>query len=491
MKILLLNPNRRPEVIGLDKERTKYFVMTASPIETFYMPDMCVELGYITEILRKKKHEVKIVDAQTQNISNDRLAKIIDDFRPDWIGISSAPLNIWRCYPLTDLHIMNATIVIKQASFYYDKKYGKIENFPKPKIILFGPHGSIFPERYEDLAEVVIRGEPEFVFSEIVDKYPDLGDIEGIAYWKRDWKGGKFIVKEGSNMVKDLDKLPPLPYDEIVFGEHKASWMITSRGCPFGCIFCCKVMPNFKYRMRSAKKVVDEIEFVRMAYGTRTFYFPDEVFTYNREHTVQLCNELINRKIIINWGFETRSEFLDRELMELLAEAGCDRIDIGMESGSAQILKLAHKGNSPEDAEKVIRWGKEAGITIRPFIILGLPGENEDTINETFEFLKKNEVKWIGCLLATPYSGTELYNTAEFNKDVEWDELAKHSGTVQNTFTRKGIRKALWNFRLRFYLWRDGLEFLYPLLKIFPLEGTYTAMRKAKNYYGRARELIK
>ncbi|MFH1285269.1 MAG: radical SAM protein [Candidatus Micrarchaeota archaeon] len=469
-RIVLLNPNRSPSVIGLSAEEMDNFLMTASPIETFTASsDTPTSEAYMAPLLRARGHEVKIIDAHTRSLSNEGLLSELKEFAPEWVLISSAPLGLWRCFPLTTKHVLNAVRVVK--------------NYGKSKIVLSGPHGTIYPSAFKEHFDVVIKGEPEEVFGRIVES-KNLREVAGISFWEEK----EFVENFGVCHVGIFDALPIPAYEDILIKERDEIGIFASRGCPFQCSFCCKAMPGMIYRMRSAKKVVDEIELLAKKFKMKRVYFSDESFTLIKEFVLEICEELKKRKLSVEWGIETRAEFISEELARAMKSAGCFRVDIGMETADAELLKKINKGNKVEDIERAVKILKANGIEARLFTIIGLPGENEKTINNTLAFLARTAPHDIGSLLATPYPGTALFAQGIEEGKIDerwifehkWEKLGVLSGQIGTTFRKQEAREHVKNFRLKYYLQKAHLLALYPLFKALPLVSVYTPLRKLK-----------
>ncbi len=233
----------------------------------------------------------------------------------------------------------------------------------------------------------------------------------GITYRK----DGKIMRNPDRPYIENLDDIPfparhfwPMErirkYEEIFY-------LMTSRGCVYWCEFCSTVrMHGRKYRMRSPKNVVDELEFLHDTYGATQFTFLDDVFTLDKARTEEICREIKNRKLKIKWSCGTRVDMVTKELLLKMKEAGCVAVWFGVESGSQEVLDDMRKGISPAQTMKVLSWVREIGLIPVPNVVLGFPGETKETIWNTIKFAEKISPDYICCYdVATPFPGTPLY----------------------------------------------------------------------------------
>jgi len=189
---------------------------------------------------------------------------------------------------------------------------------------------------------------------------------------------------------------------------------MTSRGCPFNCTFCASsLLFGKRFRGRSPKNVVDEIEQVVSEYNPESIEFSDDEFTLDRKRVAGICDEIRRRGLSVIWACSSRVDVISRELLRKMRAAGCFFIYYGVESGSQRILNLMRKGITMEQVIDAIRWTKEVGIETLASYIIGFPGETEEDIEETIALAKKLNTDYAQFSLATPYPGTELYSSAK------------------------------------------------------------------------------
>jgi len=161
--------------------------------------------------------------------------------------------------------------------------------------------------------------------------------------------------------------------------------------------------------MRSPKNVVDEIEYLQKTFGAHQFTFYDDAFTVNQERTVEICREIKNRKLKVEWDCETRVDMVTKDLLFSMKEVGCFAVWFGVESGSQTVLDAMRKGITPAQTINAFSWAKEVGLMTVAGVVLGFPGETKETIWETIKFIERLNPGDVGYYIATPYPGTPLY----------------------------------------------------------------------------------
>jgi hypothetical protein len=244
-----------------------------------------------------------------------------------------------------------------------------------------------------------------------------MGNVAGL-YINRD---GKVIKTAPRPLIDNLDDLPfparhLLPLSKF-HALGAACSVVSSRGCPYGCIFCTTPrMYGRKVRFRQPSLVVDEIEVIHREFGFSQISVVDDTFTLNHPHATELCRELIRRHLPVNWSIFSRVDTLTPELLDLMREAGCTCMLFGVESGNQEVLKNIKKGITPEKVKNGVRMATEAGIGSFASFILGLPGETPERARETLALAMELAERWgtqYGFHYLSPFPGTELFENAE------------------------------------------------------------------------------
>ena len=361
-----------------------------------HLPLAVLGLGYLAAVLEKNQYEVDVIDCPALKLSYEEFRSEISKRQPDIVGITSATLTY-----------KSALRIARIAK----------ETCPNCLTILGGIHATFWDDKALQecpYLDVVVRREGENTLLELVQKLEageSFRDVLGITYRK----DGKIARNPDRPYIENLDDIP-FPARHFWPMEHLRKYegvfyLIASRGCSYWCEFCSTVrMHGRKYRMRSPKNVVDELEFLHDTYGATQFTFVDDVFTHNKARTEELCEEIKNRKLKITWNCGTRVDMITKELLLKMKEAGCVAVWFGVESGCQQILDEMRKGISPEQTVRVFSWIREIGLMPVPNVVIGFPGETKETIWNTIKFAEKISPDNICCFdVATPFPGTPLF----------------------------------------------------------------------------------
>ncbi|TRO50485.1 radical SAM protein, partial [Candidatus Bathyarchaeota archaeon] len=372
------------------------------------------------------------------------------------------------------------------------------EIWPKCIVLLGGPHVTFWDnEALQECREIdiIVRKEGEITFLELVKKIEaskDYSDVLGTTLRKNE----KIIKNPDRAYIENLDDLPfPAhhlwPLERLTKHGIIIFPIITSRGCVYWCDFCTTVrMFGRRYRMRSPKNVVDELEYLIQRFGANRFTFYDDAFTVDQKRTVEICREIKNRKLKIEWDCETRVDMVTKELLLEMKSAGCVSVWFGVESGSQKVLDAMRKGISPTQTVNAFKWAKDAGLIAVAGVILGFPGETKETIEETTRFIEKLNPNDVGYYIATPYPGTPLYNKVidegtlkitDFNKFDTATPLFE-MGTITGNELRDLREKAFQRFYLRpayfFSIFGTGRLWSFAILKTILAHLRRALMRK-------------
>lgn len=194
-----------------------------------------------------------------------------------------------------------------------------------------------------------------------------------------------------------------------------------------------------KYRSRSAASVVDEMQFCQQKFGARQFYFDDQSFVVKKKHVMDICAEIMRRGLSVPWTVMGDAMFVDREMLEAMAKAGCIGMKFGVESADQTILKAIGKPLDLEKAKQVARWCKELGIRTHATFCLGLPGETVETIKKTMAYMEEIEVDTAQVSKAVPYPGTPMYEWAMKNGYLTTTDLGNFDGMGDSIISYPGL----------------------------------------------------
>jgi radical SAM superfamily enzyme YgiQ (UPF0313 family) len=365
-------------------------------------------LANCASIARRAGCEVEIIDGQALGLPPEELARKTE--RADLVVLTSTGLDRWQC-PYND-----AAPFVEAARAL--KKAGR-------KLFVTGFHGTVSPTGVLTAtgADAVIRGEPEGAVAEIAAGR-DPSEIAGLSYMRL---GG--MCHNGERAAYDLTKLP-LPAFELfdlsryiyeILGGNLLLFEAT-RGCPYNCTFCSKVMYGKGLRRKTADQVIAEIDYALERTPVRTAYFMDLEFTVARELVEAVSRHLISRGSPIAWCCQTRADNVDKDLLELMKLAGCRLVHVGVESGSEQVLASSGKATTKDDILSGVRAIEAAGMETLAFFMFGLPGETDKDREETIRFAIELEPTYASFHFATPYPGSELFEQSrvEVAKDLSF-----------------------------------------------------------------------
>lgn len=276
--------------------------------------------------------------------------------------------------------------------------------------------------------DLIIVGEAEQTLKEILEG-KSYDKIKGLCY--RDGFVAKYTGKRP--FIKDLDKLP-FPARHLVNNNlfkrpdnNKVQAIIkVSRGCPHHCFFCLATpVSGSKVRVRSAENIIEEIRECVETYNIKNFLFWSDVFNADREWTIDLCEKIIDSGLKITWSSNTRADTADSEMAELMYESGCRLVSIGVESGSQYILDKIGKKITIDEIRDTVKIFKRAKIKVYNYFVIGLPWDNEETIEQTIDFAIELDSDFVSFYTAMPLPGTRFHKFATdrnlMNGNVSWE----------------------------------------------------------------------
>ncbi len=311
-----------------------------------------------------------------------------------------------------------------------------------------------------------------------------LESIKGLGWRKR----GEIIINPDRPFIKSLDDLPIPLHHLLPFNAYRAplvkgpyTFIVTGRGCPAGCKFCIKHV-NYQYtvRLRSPEKLVEEMAVLRDL-GIHHVQMYADLFTANRDQVMQLCQLIQKNKLDMTWTCNSRVDFVDQEMLQTMAEAGCLLMAWGIESANEAVLKKAHKGYRLEQAGEALNWAKQAGIMNWGYFIIGLPGETVQSIKQTIALSKKLPLDIALFHVAAPYPGTpfffEVLENGWFRQGTNWEEVDMDAGTVLDYPGLKAEELLYWQ-RRAFREWALRPRPLFTYLKSM---NTWQGLKSALN----------
>lgn len=439
------------------------------------------------------EYKVEIVDAIATRMGWDEFEALLEKKRPK--------------YYLTQ--VTAPTLTNDMTGVFLAKAKGA-------KTIAFGTHvtpNSVNTMQAYPALDYIVRGEPELTVRELIDALDgqtaqneamadlmkktdpiwqpisaeavtagDLSAIRGLAYRHH----GEIKITPDRNFIPNLDDLPLPRHDLLPLDNYRMplikgpySFVVPSRGCPAGCKYCIKhVSYNYSVRLRSTENIMQELWSLKKV-GINNVMMYADLFTVNREQVMSLCQAMIDEKIEMQWMCNSRTDYVDEEMLQQMAKAGCHMISWGIESGSPDVLKRARKGTDPTKAERALRWAKEAGIKNFGYFIIGLPGETLDTIQETIAFSKTLPLNVAIFHIAAPYPGTpffyEVVENGWFRPGTNWEQVDMDKSTVLDYGNLTAEELNYWQKRAtREWTFRPG-----PIITILKGLNTWAGFKSA------------
>lgn len=308
-------------------------------------------------------------------------------------------------------------------------------------IIAIGPHTSIYHKeiaRQHRFIDYIARGEYEFTVLELVKRLRDGGGAEGVAGITYR-SGDDVIVNKPRPFIEDLDELP-YPARDLYRWEryHEPNWialpwitMITSRGCPFKCTFCLwpQVMYGNRFRARSPRNVVDEVEYCMKRYRPGEIFFDDDTFTIGKKRVLDICDGIVSRGIGMTWSCMGRVDTVDEEMLSTMRRAGCRKIKFGVETGSPEIMAAIKKNIDLSRVPHAFDAAKRCGLEVHGTFMIGMPGETRETVRQTIELAKKLPNDSLQFSIATPFPGTEFYDHCKRSGLLVTEDYSHYDGT--------------------------------------------------------------
>lgn len=448
MKILLINPS----FTGIYGNFSP-----AAKVGVLYPP---TGLAYLAASIQEY-HDVKILDLELE----PNLKGILQSYQPEVVGVTFA------------------TPLFNQAL----DVFRKVREFSSSIwTVAGGPHSSAVPDSVIKSAfvDTVVVGEGEIAFNKflknpskgIIPAEPLISDLDSVRYPARELlRNEKYIWSVPGKGVRPMTSL------------------VTSRGCPFQCIFCSqKVIFGNKVRYRSVSNVIEEIKLVVDRYGIRHFSVLDDTLGLDNKRTYELCDKIVDEKIDITFEGYTRVNVVTMDLLKKLKSAGLNRISFGVESGNQDILDMVKKGIRLEQIKDAYEMADKVGLETRLSVIFGLPGETEESIRNTIKFMKSLKCKQAYINIATPFPGTEFYDyardgigglellTSDWSQYRRWGNAVIKVNELRPEDLIKWQRKALLQFYLRpSIIWynltradiRSAIRNVWGFIKSFVMPG--------------------
>ena len=374
--------------------RFKRFVPVSVPIGVGILAGFLREHGFLTRIL-----DTDLIDISLSAIE----AELNQCKKPRIVGISVMTANVSNGYKIASL----VKLVDKEA------------------IVIFGGiHATVMPDEVlqNENVDFVVKGEAEYTLLELIrqikggklekDKLANIGFREN----------GQIVYTKTSTKMLEINDVPMFPYDMFDPSRYNLGFILTSRGCPFDCIFCSqRVITKRVYRYTDSERVMEELDYIINKLKQPNVTFFDDYFTGDKKRVMELCSMIQERGFHrkASFGVQTRGDSIDKELMIAMRAANFDSLMFGIETASDKLMALINKKETVQENIDAVKLAKEMGFTVEATFIYGFPTETFDDRFKAFALSLEIEIDRARFNNATPYPGTEMYNMVKEKLDIE------------------------------------------------------------------------
>jgi radical SAM superfamily enzyme YgiQ (UPF0313 family) len=364
-----------------------------------------LDLLHLAAWLQKHGHETRVLDLYAREVEEEDFPKVAEMWKPDLVGFTTYTANVD-----VSLRLARAS---KQA-------------LPEVPVVLGGIHASYLPEvcLAEPAVDWVVRGEGEETLRELVEALAAGRSPRGLAGLA--WREEPGVVDSGPPrpLLKDLDALPWPDYGQLDFDRYylavtrevtgrRVANVLTMRGCPYRCTFCSH---HYGYegglRKRSPEDVVRQLRHLKERHGVGEVQIEDNSFTCDPKRVLRICELLEAEGLDLVWNCNVRAETASRELFDAMHRAGCRRVLLGVESGSAEMLERMKKGITLEQVRRAVTLARRHGLLVNCAFILGTPGETRESAEATYRFALELDPDFVMFSVLVPVIGSELFDAA-------------------------------------------------------------------------------
>ncbi len=415
-------------------------------------------IAYLSSFLKKEGIKVKCIDGKYEGLSHEEIIKKVLFYSPICVGLTAMTPELMSAISLAEK--------IKMI-------------LPNIKIIIGGPHVTALPKdslMEYSVIDYVVVGEGELTLTELIRSINNNNNnfqINGIAFRDK----GNVIVNNTRQYCNDIDSFPLPDWGE--FPKGRAFYpIITTRGCPFKCIFCMRASGD-RARKRTPSNIINEIKFMVSHYNIKRLAFSDETFGLDKKWAHNLLDLMVENKFYkkVYFTATTRVDVVDIELLKKMKKAGFSFVAFGVESGNADILKMSKKGITLQQVERSISLSKKANLDVGTYFILGFPYESIESMLDTINFASKLPSDFATCGIMVPYPGTEISKMVKEGVggyvpiNTSWNNFNKQSGSTVSfeMISNKEISKLQFKFYLKYYIYKFSLNKILVLIKLHGL----------------------
>jgi anaerobic magnesium-protoporphyrin IX monomethyl ester cyclase len=376
-------------------------------------------VAYTASFLESRGIEVLAIDGCAERCGRDDFLLRIERFSPDLVVAETSTTSL--AYDLDILQELQGRC-------------------PGARIAVYGSHTDARPKDalVMPAVEFVIQGEPELTSLELVEAIVGGRPVEGILGLAHRDRSGAVCAHPRRPVIPNIDDLPypkraGLPMDayNVPGFPPPVRYIYGGRGCPYQCNFCLWPQTTLagKFRPRAGEKIVEEMAWLLERYpDTRSFFFDDDTFNLGRQRMLDFAAAMKRRAMQIPWGCNARADHWDREVLQKLRDTGLFTLRIGIESGDQRVLDLSGKDLNLEEARRTLEMSAAMGIQNHIMFVIGLAGENRDSVENTIRFIKSVPCHSVQFSVAVPFPGTSLHRSAEAKGHLVTKDWSKYSG---------------------------------------------------------------
>jgi radical SAM superfamily enzyme YgiQ (UPF0313 family) len=404
---------------------------------------------YIAGILTREGIEVSILDQAIKNVTIDQSIRWVKKQNPDIVGFSICGSSAREAFKVAES--------VKTE-------------MPDVTVVLGNYHATFNAERilkkYPSI-DVIVRGEGEYTSLDLVkclEKKQSLKEVEGITFRNH----GKIVSTLDRPLIKNIDDLPfpdrslmNAEYTSLIHGIKAATkrftTVVSSRGCPFQCIFCgCRKFARGVWRPRSVENIMKELEYLKSE-GYEQFLFVDDNFTLNTRRVVKLCQRMRKEKLNMDWFCDSRVDHISYDMFREMVKAGCKILYFGVESGNQRILDYYKKGITPAQSRNAVNKARKAGVdVIVGSFIVGAPDETRGEVKNTLEFAHELDIDVPQLNVLGAFTGTDLWKEVVSKGWVDEEKMWETGAYVANISPHavpfQEIRSMIYDYFKTFYL---------------------------------------
>ncbi|MBI2835651.1 MAG: radical SAM protein [Acidobacteria bacterium] len=396
-----------------------------------------LELAYAAAMLERDGIQPTVIDANAEQIGPAEVAERARGF--DKAFVTSTSLDRWQCPQLNLDPFLRYIEALKAVV---------------PEVYVLGSHGTVKPREMLELtgATAVVRGEPELTVAEIA-RNGSLAGIRGLTLPEN----GAIVDRPDQKPIR-MDDLPLPAFHHLPMGRYRYevlgrhfSLFEMSRGCASDCTFCLLKTYGVGVRTKSVDTLAREVEHGVKRFGVRTAYFIDLEFTILRKQVLEFCRHLIKAKYDFAWCCQTRLDLVDEEMLQLMKQAGCRLIHVGVEAGSDRMLQLVDKGITLEGIRRGMALIKTAGIETLCFFMIGFPESEARDMEDIVRLAKELNPTYASFHITAPYPGTKLYDMVRANPNVHFSDGSLFPEAIEARFTLRELKRMTRSAYLSFY----------------------------------------